>query len=265
MPVRAVISGATGRMGHALVGLIDGSTEFVLAGGIDRERLAAADALKFGFQSIETAETAAPMIERADVVLDFSAPEGLQSLLTHRLHDLDGKALLVGTTGLNSEILRLLDQAADKAAVVLSANYSIGVNLMIGVVAAAARVLSPDRFDVEIVETHHRHKADAPSGTALLLGRVVADARNQSMEKLRRDGRSGKSGERPQGEIGFHALRGGEVVGEHRVEFLGARERFQIAHAASDRSVFAEGALIAAKWLVGQKPGSYSMKDVLGL
>jgi 4-hydroxy-tetrahydrodipicolinate reductase len=265
MPVRAVISGATGRMGHALAGLIESSKDFVVAGGIDRERSSAAAARKFGFEAIETAESAAPLIENSDVVLDFSAPEGLQTLLTHRLRELEGKALVVGTTGLNREIEQLLSEAAQKSAVVVSANYSIGVNLMLGVVAAAARVLPADRFDVEIVETHHRHKADAPSGTALLLGRVVADARHGSLQQLRRDGRSGKSGERPHGEIGFHALRGGEVVGEHRVAFLGARERFDIVHAASDRSVFAEGALIAAKWLVDQKPGSYSMKDVLGL
>ena len=265
MPVRAVISGATGRMGHALVALIDGSKEFVLAGGINRERCSAAGALKFGFEAIETSETAADMIAKSDVVLDFSAPEGLQSLLSHRGRELEGKAIVVGTTGLNSEILRLLAQASHKSPVIISANYSIGVNLMLGLVAAAARVLPPDRFDVEIVETHHRHKADAPSGTALMLGRAVADARNASLEKLRRDGRSGKSGERPYGEIGFHALRGGEVAGEHRVEFLGARERFEIAHAAADRYVFAEGALSAAKWLVRQKPGSYSMKDVLGI
>lgn len=265
MPVRAVISGATGRMGHALVGLIGSSTDFVLAGGVDRERQSGAAAQKFGFDAIETAESAAAMIQRADVVLDFSAPEGLHSLLTHRLRELEGKALVVGTTGLHADILQLLTRASQQGAVVVSANYSIGVNLMLGVVAAAARVLPADRFDVEIVETHHRHKADAPSGTALLLGRVVAEARHGSLDQLRRDGRSGKSGERPQGEIGFHALRGGEVVGEHRVAFLGARERFDIAHAASDRSVFAEGALAAAKWLVDQQPGSYSMQDVLGL
>jgi 4-hydroxy-tetrahydrodipicolinate reductase len=265
MPVRAVISGATGRMGHALVALIETAKDFTVAGGINRERRSAAGALKFGFEAIETAESAAGMIEHADVVLDFSAPEGLQSLLTERARELQGKALVVGTTGLNSDILRLLAQASHKSPVIVSANYSIGVNLMLGVVAAAAKVLTPDRFDVEIVETHHRHKADAPSGTALMLGRAIADARNSSLEKLRRDGRTGKSGERPTGEIGFHALRGGEVAGEHAVHFLGARERFEIVHAASDRYVFAEGALSAARWLVKQKPGSYSMKDVLGI
>ena len=126
-------------------------------------------------------------------------------------------------------------------------------------------MLPPDRFDVEIVETHHRHKADAPSGTALLLGRVVAEARNSKLDEARRDGRTGKTGERAQGEIAFHALRGGEVVGEHRVLFLGAHERFEMAHAAADRGLFAEGALLAARWLLDKPAGMYSMKDVLGL
>jgi 4-hydroxy-tetrahydrodipicolinate reductase len=126
-------------------------------------------------------------------------------------------------------------------------------------------VLPAERFDVEIVETHHRHKADAPSGTALLLGGVVADGRGSPLSESRRDGRSGKTGERTRGEIGFHSLRGGEIVGEHRVLFLGERERFEIAHAAADRGVFAEGALQAARWLVGKPAGLYSMADVLGL
>ena len=265
MPANIVISGATGRMGKTLVGLINESPDFVLAGGIDRERLSSGSALQHGYRVVETADAAADLVRKADVVIDFSAPEGLEHFLAARTQELAGKGLVVGTTGLTPEILRHLARVSEHAAVIISANYSIGVNLMLGVVAAAARVLPPDRFDVEIVEAHHRHKADAPSGTALMLGRVIADARNVSLESMRKDGRSGKTGERPQGEIGFHALRGGEVVGDHRVMFLGPRERFEIAHSASDRALFAEGALVAAKWLIGKPAGSYSMKDVLGI
>jgi|SRR5687767_10553338 len=265
MAVRIVISGATGRMGQTLVRLARDSPDFELVGGIDRERASGAAAEAHGFAQIETADSASELIDGADAVLDFSAVAGLENLLTRRAEQLAGKAIVIGTTGLSNDILKLLARVSHKSPVIASANYSVGVNLMMGVVAAAARVLPADRFDVEIVETHHRNKADAPSGTALMLGRAIADARGQSLEAVRRDGRTGKPGARPGGEIGFHAVRGGEVVGEHRVQFLGSSERFEIAHAAADRALFAEGALIATKWLVGKTPGSYSMKDVLEL
>jgi 4-hydroxy-tetrahydrodipicolinate reductase len=265
MAPRIVISGATGRMGQTLMGLIAKSGDFELLCGIDRERLEADAARAIGFPAVETAETAGAAIVGADALIDFSAPEGLQTLLERCAGPLERKALVVGTTGLNAELQQKLQALSKRAPVIVSANYSIGVNLMLGVVASAARVLAADRYDVEIVETHHRHKADAPSGTALLLGKVVADARGQDLSAVRRDGRSGKSGERPIGEVGLHALRGGEVVGEHRVMFLGSSERFEIVHAAADRALFAEGALLAAKFLVGKPAGMYTMQDVLGL
>jgi 4-hydroxy-tetrahydrodipicolinate reductase len=265
MPVRAVISGACGRMGQTLVGLATSSSDFTIAGGIDRERMTGAVARRFGVDDIETPAEASGLISKADVVIDFSAPEGLRTLLTECDDALTGKALVIGTTGLTQEIIALIGHTSLQAPVIVSANYSVGVNLMLGLVEAAARVLPADRFDVEIIEAHHRHKADAPSGTALKLGEAVAEARQARLDAVRRDGRAGKSGERPQGEIGFHALRGGEVVGEHHVEFLGARERITISHAASERAVFADGALLAAKWLVGKPAGAYTMKDVLGL
>jgi 4-hydroxy-tetrahydrodipicolinate reductase len=252
-------------MGQTLVGLLRSGPEWQLVAGIDRNAMSAAEAEPLGFPAIETSASASEAILSADVILDFSAPEGLRALLEKQSGNLSGKALVIGTTGLSSETRAALDSVARQSAVILSANFSIGVNLMLGVVAAAARVLPAERFDVEIVETHHRHKADAPSGTALLLGGVVADGRGSPLSESRRDGRSGKTGERTRGEIGFHSLRGGEIVGEHRVLFLGERERFEIAHAAADRGVFAEGALQAARWLVGKPAGLYSMADVLGL
>jgi 4-hydroxy-tetrahydrodipicolinate reductase len=265
MPAKVVISGATGRMGQTVAALLSQSDDWQLVGGIDRETLPANVAAQHGFPTIEVAPAAMNAIRAADVIIDFSAPEGLQALLHHQSLNLAGKALVVGTTGLTPEVWTALKTMGQDAPVIVSANYSVGMNLMLGVVAAAARVLPAERFDVEITETHHRHKADAPSGTALLLGRTIADARGHKLEDVRRDGRSGNTGERALGEIAFHALRGGEVVGEHRVSFLGAHERFEIVHAATDRGLFAEGALLAARWLLGKPPGQYTMRDVLGL
>lgn len=265
MSKKIVISGATGRMGQTLVSLVTQSDDFEIVGGIDRENKSGADAARYGFPTIETAETAARILQQADVVLDFSAVAGLQHLLTRRGAEIAGKGLVVGTTGLTPDVLHLLAYASNTSPVIVSANFSVGVNLLLGLVDAAARVLPSDRYDVEIVESHHRMKADAPSGTALVIGHAIADARGIALETVRKDGRSGQMGPRSRGEIGFHALRGGDVVGEHRVHFIGARERVEIAHTAQDRSLFAEGALVAAGWIVGKPPRSYSMKEVLGL
>lgn len=265
MPIKVVISGATGRMGQTLVGLIANTRPFEVAGGIDRERKSGAEAARYGFRAIETAASGRELLQTADVVLDFSSPAGLEALLTELAPDLSGKALVVGTTGLTPEVLRLLANASVTSAVIIAANFSVGVNLVLGLVDAAARVLGPERYDVEIVEAHHRHKADAPSGTALAIGHAVANGRGVSLESLRKDGRSGQTGERSSGEIGFHALRGGDIVGEHRVCFIGSRERIEIAHMAQDRALFAEGALVAAEWIHGKPAGSYSMRQVLGL
>ena len=252
-------------MGQTLVSLISHDRDFELVGGIDRERKVGGDAARWGFRTIETADTAADVLRDADVVLDFSAVSGLHSLLKQRQAELAGKGLIIGTTGLTPEVLRQLAHASVTSPVLISANFSVGVNLLLGLVDAAARVLSPDRYDVEIVEAHHRMKVDAPSGTALAIGHAVANGRGIALERVRKDGRSGQTGQRPQGEIGFHAMRGGDIVGEHRVHFIGVRERIEIAHSAQDRGLFAEGALVAAKWIAGKQSGSYSMKEVLGL
>ncbi len=262
MSKKIVISGATGRMGQTLVRMIADNAEFELLGGIDRERASGDEAQRFGFKRIETADTAAELIRACDVVVDFSAVAGLQQLLAQ---DLSGKALVIGTTGLTNQVHQRLEQASSQNAVLVAANFSIGVNLLLGLVDAAARVLSPEAYDVEIVEAHHKRKIDAPSGTALALGEVIAKARSAALDAVRKDGRGGQTGARPAGEIGFHALRGGDIVGEHRVHFIGARERIEIAHSAQDRGLFAEGALRAAAWIAGRPAGTYTMKDVLGL
>jgi 4-hydroxy-tetrahydrodipicolinate reductase len=265
MPTKIVISGATGRMGQTVVRLSADRRDLEVIGGIDRERKHGADAKALGLPVIETAESCAELIKQADVVIDFSAVEGLQNLLVQRSTDLEGRALVIGTTGLPAELFGRLDDARAASAVLVAANFSIGVNLLLSLVEAAARVLDSENFDVEIVEAHHNRKVDAPSGTALALGQAVAHGRNIPLDTVRKDSRSGNTGQRPRGEIGFHALRGGDIVGEHTVSFIGGRERIELTHKAQDRALFAQGALLAAQWIAGKEPGMYTMNQVLGL
>lgn len=260
MPARVVISGASGRMGGALARLAAGITDVHLVGGIVRNL---EDGRGEGYEQLETPESAGPLIESADVVLDFSAPGFLVHLLDAQERALAGRALVVGTTGLDSGLQRRLERVAERAAVLVAANFSVGVNVLLSLLEEAARLLPADRYDVEIVEMHHRNKADAPSGTALAMGRAVAEGRGERLDEVRRDGRSGQTGGRPVREIAFHALRGGGVAGEHRVYFLGGRERIEFAHSAADRDLFAEGALLAARWIAGREPGWYTMAEVL--
>lgn len=248
-------------MGQTVIRLAREAGDFDVIGGIDRE----ASTNAHNLPRIDTIDGAADLIRRAAVVVDFSASEATTQLIRDRAADLRGKAIVIGTTGLAPDIDAALDTLAKDTAVLLSANFSIGVNLMLGLVEAAARVLDAEHFDVEIVEAHHRHKADAPSGTALALGRAIATARGIQLDHARKDGRSGKGGARPTGEIGFHALRGGEIAGDHEVAFIGAREQLAISHHAADRAIFADGAIRAARWIAGKPAGRYTMKDVLGI
>ncbi|MFW6079899.1 MAG: 4-hydroxy-tetrahydrodipicolinate reductase [Gemmatimonadota bacterium] len=258
------VSGATGRMGRAVARLAAGMDGLRVVGGIARGT-GSDGALASGYERVEAVESAGPVIEAADAIIDFSAPEQIDRILREHADALAGRALIVGTTGLDPATHERLDRAAEHGPVVVAANFSIGVNLLEALVEEAARRLPAERYDVEIVEAHHRRKADSPSGTALALGRALAAARDDSLDRRRRDGRSGRIGERPRGEIGLHAVRGGDVTGEHRVLFLGDRERIELAHAAHDRSLFAEGALVAARWAAGRDAGRYGMRDVLGL
>ncbi len=260
-PVRVVLSGATGRMGTTLAALMAEDDSFELVGGIGRMPEQGCD---IGCPLVETPETAGEWVRGADVVIDFSAPELLRRMLEMHGEHLEGTALVVGTTGLMPEERALLDRAAGRGAVLQAANFSVGVNLLLALAERAASVLGDD-YDVEIVEAHHRRKADAPSGTALHLGQAVARGHGSTLAEVRRDGRVGHSGERPRGEIGFHAVRGGDIVGEHRVMYIGERERLELAHIAADRALFAEGALRAARWLASRPAGMYTMRDVLGL
>lgn len=263
MATRIVVSGATGRMGRTVAAVAREAGDVELVGGIGRD---GRDVDANGaYPRIETPERAAGMIADADVVLDFSAPPFLARVLDAQAAALAGRALVVGTTGLDDALRARLDDVAARTAVLVAANFSVGVNLLLALVEEAARRLPAEGYDVEIVEAHHRGKADAPSGTALALGGAVAAGRGADLAALRRDGRSGRPGERPTGEIAFHAVRGGSVAGEHTVLFLGAHERLELGHAAVDRSLFAEGAVVAARWMAGRPPGRYSMREVLGL
>lgn len=259
--VRIVLSGATGRMGQALAALIADGEGMRLLGGIGRVPERGCD---IGCPVVETPETAGAWIHEADVVIDFSAPELLRRLLEMHGDGLAGRALVVGTTGLGADEQAALARQAERSAVLQAANFSVGVNLLVALAERAASVLGDD-YDVEIVEAHHRRKVDAPSGTALALGEAVARGRGLSLADVRIDGRSGRPGERPRGQVGFHAVRGGDIVGEHSVMLIGDRERVTLGHVAQDRALFAEGALRAARWMAGRSPGTYGMRDVLGL
>jgi 4-hydroxy-tetrahydrodipicolinate reductase len=198
----------------------------------------------------------------SDVVIDFTSP---QATVRHaRLAASHGVALVVGTTGLGPADFEVLKSAAQSVAVVQAANMSVGVNLLLGLTRQVASILA-DAYDIEIVEMHHRHKVDAPSGTALALGWAAADGRGVDLDAVSQRVRDGIIGARRQGDIGFATLRGGDAVGEHTVIFAGDGERIELSHEGTSRAVFAHGAIRAALWTAGQPPGLYSMRQVLGL
>lgn len=196
-----------------------------------------------------------------DVFVDFSAPEALEKHLGDAVAV--RKPIVIGTTGLTAEHQRMIDEAATRIAVLQAANTSLGVNLLAHLVREAAARLGDD-WDIEIVEMHHRHKKDAPSGTGLLLGRAAAEGRGVDLDAVADRGRDGM-GEREAGRIGFAALRGGSVAGDHQVIFAGEGERIELGHRAESRAIFAQGAIRAALWLRDKPVGRYSMNDVLGL
>jgi 4-hydroxy-tetrahydrodipicolinate reductase len=200
--------------------------------------------------------------EECDVFVDFSAPDGLQNHLERAVEA--GRPIVVGTTGLTGAHQRMIDAAAAKVAVLQAANTSLGVNLLAHLVREAASRLGPE-WDIEIVEMHHRHKVDAPSGTGLLLGRAAAEGRGVDLDRVSDRGRDGIVGPRREGSIGFAALRGGSVAGDHQVIFASEGERIEFGHRAESRTIFARGAVEAALWIADKPPGRYGMNDLLGL
>ncbi len=268
MSKRAIlVAGCGGRMGRALLREIIRAPGVDLAGGFDRPEhpaigtdLGALAGLERTGLQAETSFDAA--LKHAAAVIDFTAPEA--SLGIARAAADARVALILGTTGFSPDEEREIDLLAKKIPIVRSGNFSLGVNLLAALVEEAARRLSDD-YDIEILETHHRDKVDAPSGTALMLGRAAAAGRGVALEARSVRTRDGRTGPRKAGDIGFAVLRGGGVVGEHQVMFAAADELLTLSHTALDRALFAKGAVAAARYAIGRKPGRYSMRDVLGL
>ena len=242
--MKIAIVGAAGRMGRMLVKLAGEDKDLEVVAEID-----VAD----GF--------AHEWAEGTEAVIDFSFHTAVPPSVAKAAEQ--GIPYVIGTTGLTPEEQATVDVAAKSIPVVQSGNYSLGVNLLLNLVKTAAKVLGPE-YDVEVVEMHHKHKKDAPSGTALMLAKSVAEGRGVAFDDVAVYGRKGIIGERPSGEIAVHALRGGSVVGDHTVMFAGDVERVEITHKAQSREAFAAGALRAAQWATGRSPGIYTMRDVLG-
>lgn len=258
MTLKLAIAGAGGRMGRALIESVLADPEFTLAAALDAPGSAAIGLAAGGLKVV--ADLAA--LDAADVLIDFTRPEGtlghLDACLQRR------KGMVVGTTGFSAAQRARIAEGARRIPIVLSPNFAIGVNVVFRLAQTAAAALG-DAYDVEIVEAHHRHKVDAPSGTALKLGELVAAALGRNLGQVATHGRSGETGERPAKAIGFHAIRGGDIVGEHTVIFAGPGERVEISVRSQSRTTYAAGALRAARWLSGRGPGLYDMADVLGL
>lgn len=264
--IRVTVAGASGRMGHALIRAIAESNDLVLAYALEREghphlgnEAGAMAGVNAG--SVRLTDDPLTALAKSDAVLDFTAPAS-----TLALADLAAQARIVhviGTTGISDADVARIRAAARHAVIVKSGNMSLGVNLLAALVREAAKVLP--NYDIEIVEMHHRMKVDAPSGTALLLGEAAAEGRAVALAEHRVPAREGHTGARADGAIGFASLRGGTVVGDHTVTLAGPHERIELTHRAEDRMIFARGAVAAARWGQGKKPGLYGMSDVLGL
>jgi 4-hydroxy-tetrahydrodipicolinate reductase len=267
--LRVAMLGASGRMGRSIIPLIAAGEAGMRLGGalVARDDTAVGqDAGAFaGTAPLALAITADPhlALADADVAIDFTvADASLRNAATCR--EL-GVPMVIGTTGHSAAQLAELREIARGLAIVLAPNMSLGVNVLLKLAELAARALQPEQYDAEIFEAHHRHKVDAPSGTALALGRAAAAGRGVELDAVAEYARHGTTGVRETGRIGFSVVRGGDIVGDHRLIFAGPGETVELVHHAQDRSGFARGALVAARWVVGRPPGLYSMADVLGL
>lgn len=239
--IRVAVPGSAGKMGRMVIEAVREAGHEVVAAWDQGDRVD---------------------LDNAQVYIDFTAPEASVALVTAAAER--GVAAVIGTTGLGEEQREAMARASRKVPVVWAPNFSLGVNLVVGLVEQAARVLGAD-FDLEVVEIHHKAKRDAPSGTAIAIAEGLARGRGLDYRAAKRYAREGDVGARPAGEIGVVAVRGGDVVGEHTAHFLGPAERIEITHRAGSRQIFARGAVRAAAWVVGKPPGMYGMRDVLGL
>ncbi len=261
------VIGAGGRMGRMLIEAVQNNPQTTLKAAIERQgsSLVGADAgevAAIGHLNVQIVDDLAAVIDDIDVLIDFSLPDAteknMQVCAEHNV------AMVIGTTGFNEQQEQVLSKASEKITIVYAGNYSTGVNLSLKLLGMAAKAFGNDA-DVEIIEAHHKHKIDAPSGTAYMMAEAVAEARGQNLKDVAIYGREGQTGERESGTIGIHAVRGGEIVGDHTVMFIADGEVVEITHRARARMTFAAGAVRAATWVVEQEVGQYNMQDVLGL
>lgn len=265
---RIAVMGAAGRMGKTLIDAVQqrspvcGLTAAIVRPGSSLVGADAGELVSLGRIGVPLSASLEDVADEFDVLIDFTLPDVMLGNLAFCRQA--GKAMVIGTTGLNAAQKQLLVDAAKDIPVVFASNFSVGVNLSFKLLDIAARVMGDDA-DIEIIEAHHRHKVDAPSGTAMRMGEVIADALGRDLQKVAVYGREGHTGAREHETIGFATVRGGDVVGDHTVLFAAEGERLEITHKASSRMTFAKGAVRAAQWLDGREPGLYDMQDVLDL
>ena len=255
--IRIGVAGAQGRMGRVVAGLVRERADLELAALFDRPDAAGQVVDSTVLTDARTA------LGLCDVIVDFTTAAA-SAELARLAGGHGGIALVIGSTGMSQDEERAVREASDRIAIVKSGNFSLGVNLLMGLVRQAAKALPAD-YDIEVFEAHHRRKVDAPSGTGLMLGRAAAEGRGQELGDVSERGRDGMTGPRGPGAIGFSVMRAGGIVGEHSVVFASDDEIVTLSHSARDRSLFARGALEAARWAAGRAPGLYDMMDVLGL
>jgi 4-hydroxy-tetrahydrodipicolinate reductase len=252
-PIRIAIAGALGRMGQATAAFVAERTDLLLTARFDRPGVNHPDLID--------QETALGV---ADVVIDFTTADTSTALAQAAAGQ--GKvALVIGSTGFSDEQIAAIDKAGETIAIVRAGNFSLGLNMLLGLVEQAARALPARAYDIEVFEAHHRRKVDAPSGAALMLGAAAARGRGIALDDVAQKVRNGFPGARPEGEIGFSVMRGGGIVGDHSVSFVADDEILTLSHSARDRTLFARGAVEAALWVARQPPGVYDMQDVLGM
>ena len=262
---RIGILGAGGRMGRTLIQAVQ-QAGYQLAAAVERPESTligtdAGELAGIGAVGVKVVGSLEEVLKDVDVVIDFTAPVATESNL--KLCSTAGVAMVIGTTGFSDEQKDILNDSATKTPVVYAANYSVGVNVSIKLLELAAKVFN-DTVDIEIIEAHHRHKVDAPSGTALMMGEAIADTLGRDLKQDAVYHREGYTGPRERQSIGFQTIRGGDIVGEHTVMFIGEGERVEVTHKATNRMNFASGAVRAAAWVVGREARKYDMKDVLG-
>lgn len=265
--VRIAVMGASGRMGQMLIRLVDENDLTSLSAAIERAGhdwlgRDLGEAMGSAARGLVVTDDLDGALAQSDAVIDFTAPAVSVDLAARAAAA--GIVHVIGTTGFSQADLSAIAQAGKTGRIVRAGNMSLGVNLLVKLTQQVAAALGTE-YDIEIVEAHHRHKVDAPSGTALMLGEAAAEGRNMRLDDVADRGRDGITGARTQGAIGFHAIRGGDYIGEHDVIFAGEGERIVLRHVASDRALFARGAIRAALWAQSAAPGEYSMLDVLGL